>query len=311
MLNEYAQEFLAEIAPVPRSMVRDPSTSTSATSTGTASIRKPTSLRFLNVDRREFDEWLVSLLPANVDVVGSSPVRGFTQDHEGVTVTVRASTAPNTLCAATTSSVPTGRARPSAAPSAKAAYPPTSRCRTSASLRVNLSLTSTASTCATSATATPTPTSCRRASRLVGSVYYPKTKRPHEKQDQTMRILRQPFPSWARRSSGRLPWHSTCARPPTSSRAGRVLLVGEAGGFMSPTSGEGISYAMNSGAAAGGRSPPRLPDDALAAYSSGGRPHRLEHPPQAAWLPFMESAWGKYLAGFVPTPIVSKVTEGL
>ena len=29
------------------------------------------------------------------------------------------------------------------------------------------------------------------------------------------------------------------------------------------------------------------------------------------WLPFMESRVGKYLAGFVPTAIVSRVTQGL
>ncbi len=29
------------------------------------------------------------------------------------------------------------------------------------------------------------------------------------------------------------------------------------------------------------------------------------------WLPFMESRTGKYLAGFVPTPLVSSVTKGL
>ena len=32
---------------------------------------------------------------------------------------------------------------------------------------------------------------------------------------------------------------------------GRVLLAGEAGGFMSPTSGEGISYALETGFQAG------------------------------------------------------------
>jgi flavin-dependent dehydrogenase len=89
MLNEYAQEFLAEIAPLPPSMVRGPQYVNFRYVDWDRGIRKPTSLRFLNVDRREFDEWLVSLLPDNVDVVGSSPVRGWTQDADGVTVTVR------------------------------------------------------------------------------------------------------------------------------------------------------------------------------------------------------------------------------
>ena len=92
---------------------------------------------------------------------------------------------------------------------------------------------------------------------------------------------------------------------------GRVLLAGEAGGFMSPTSGEGISYAMNSGAAAGIAIASSTPDEALAVYAQAVDHIGSNIRRKLRWLPFMESAWGKYLAGFVPTPIVSKVTEGL
>ncbi|MDY0088150.1 MAG: FAD-dependent monooxygenase, partial [Coriobacteriia bacterium] len=89
MLNEYTQEFLAAISPLPDSMVHEPRYVNFRYVDWDRNIRRATSLRFLNVDRRQFDEWLVSLLPAEVDVVGSSPVTGFSQDAEGVTVDVK------------------------------------------------------------------------------------------------------------------------------------------------------------------------------------------------------------------------------
>ena len=82
---------------------------------------------------------------------------------------------------------------------------------------------------------------------------------------------------------------------------------------MSPTSGEGISYAMNSGrlagqAIAGHRSD--APLETLRAYERATAKIRSNVARKLKWLPFMESSWGKYMAGFVPTPIVSRVTRG-
>ena len=93
--------------------------------------------------------------------------------------------------------------------------------------------------------------------------------------------------------------------------AGRVLLAGEAGGFMSPTSGEGISYALNTGRLAGLAIADNDPDGALAAYGAATREISGNVARKLKWLPFMESRAGKYLAGFVPTPLVSRVTKGL
>ena len=77
--------------------------------------------------------------------------------------------------------------------------------------------------------------------------------------------------------------------------AGRVLLAGEAGGFMSPTSGEGISYALNTGRLAGQRRrrarvptrrSPRTPP----------RPRHIaaqHHGASCGGCPFMESRAGQ------------------
>jgi len=90
-----------------------------------------------------------------------------------------------------------------------------------------------------------------------------------------------------------------------------VLLAGEAAGFMSPTSGEGISYAMNAGRLAGEAIAESAPADALDAYVRASDHIARNIRRKLRWLPFMESSAGKYLAGFVPTPLVSRVTKGL
>jgi len=312
MLNEYAQEFLAEIAPVPESMVRPPAYINFRYVDWDRGIRKPTSLRFLNVDRREFDDWLVSLLPENVDVVGSSPVRGFTQDDAGVSVTVRVGGEDRTVRCNNLVGADGARSavRRTLGEGSVSTYVTLQDfCKLEGELEPYFDCIYMRDIGDSYAYSYIVP---KGEWGLVGSVYYPKTKRPHEKQDQTMEILRASLPQLGEtvKREASVALHVRSAGDVVPGR-GRVLLVGEAGGFMSPTSGEGISYAMNSGAAAGAAIAASTPDDALAAYSAGIDHIAKNIRRKLRWLPFMESAWGKYLAGFVPTPIVSKVTEGL
>ena len=147
---------------------------------------------------------------------------------------------------------------------------------------------------------------------IVGSVFYPKTKRPHEKHDAVLSTLRTNLPQLGeavkREASVALSIRSPEDVVPGM---GRVLLAGEAAGFMSPTSGEGISYALNAGRLAGEAIAASSPEEALAAYaaSSGHITRNIRR--KLRWLPFMESSLGKYLAGFAPTSLVSRITKGL
>jgi flavin-dependent dehydrogenase len=146
---------------------------------------------------------------------------------------------------------------------------------------------------------------------LVGSVFYPRTKRPWEKQDQVISLLRERMPQLGhqrlRESAAALYLRSP---EDVLHGAGRVLLAGEAAGFMSPTSGEGISYALRTGIEAG-LAAAGDPQDALGRYRASTAPIVADIRRRFRWLPLMESRAGKYLAGFVPTPIVSRVTMGL
>ncbi|TLM99293.1 MAG: hypothetical protein FDZ75_00410, partial [Actinobacteria bacterium] len=146
---------------------------------------------------------------------------------------------------------------------------------------------------------------------IVGSVFYPKTTRPYEKHEQALTALRQRLPLG--KSSKREAWVALSVRSPHDvvPGRGRVLLAGEAGGFMSPTSGEGISYALNTGMLAGTAVAEGAPDGALARYTDKTAHIHANINRKLKWLPFMESRAGKYLAGFVPAPLVSRVTKGL
>ena len=146
---------------------------------------------------------------------------------------------------------------------------------------------------------------------IIGSVFYPKTKRPHEKHDRVMATLKKKLPLGE--SSKREAWVALSVRHPSDvvPGRGRVLLAGEAGGFMSPSSGEGISYALNTGRLAGEAIASSSPGGALAAYQAETHHISRNIARKLKWLPFMESRAGKYLAGFVPTAVVSRITKGL
>lgn len=312
MLNPYAQEFLGPLGAIPDRIVLDPEHVYFRYVDWDRRIERPTELRFLNIDRAAFDDWLISLLPDNVTVSSGIRFKGLTQDETGVTATIGSN----------------GDARPVRCDALIGADGARSQVRRDlgvSSTRTYVTLQDFVrldgdlpayfdciymrgiGDCFAYAYIVP-----KGDTAIVGSVFYPKTKRPHEKQDEVLAALRSRLPqlgeSAKREASVAL---SVRAADDVVCGAGRVLLAGEAGGFMSPTSGEGISYAMNTGLLAGRAAASPVTADALDAYSRMSDDVRRNITRKLRWLPIMESRVGKYLAGFVPTPVVSKVTLGL
>lgn len=312
MLNEYAQDFLATIAPLPASMVRAPDHVNFRYVDWDRGIRKPTGLRFLNVDRMAFDEWLLSLLPDNVDIVDGSRLSGFTHGEQTVSAVFKRgerdhSVECNNLVGADGARSAVRRTLGEGSVSTYVTLQ--DFCTLEGEMEPYFDCIYMRDIGDSYAYSYVVP---KGELAIVGSVYYPKTKHPHLKQDQTMDILRGGFPQIGetvkREASVAL---SVRAARDVVPGHGRVLLVGEAGGFMSPTSGEGISYAMNSGWLAGEAIAANAPTNALDAYAHATGHIAANIRRKLKWLPFMESPWGKYLAGFVPTPVVSRVTQGL
>ena len=273
MLHEFSRAFLGPWGGVPRHIVLDPEHIDFRYVDWDRRIVKPTRLRFVNVDRAGFDEWLLSLLPDNVDVVGRLALSSFEENADGVLVRFKdAAGAERVVRCANLVGADGARStvRRALGPTTPAR---TSRSRITSGSPASCPATSTASTCGGSATRSPTGTSCRK--------------------------VRSPSsaPSSTRGRSGRgrcrTPCSGRCASGrPSSARAkreacaalylrtprdvtpgaGRVLLAGEAGGFMSPTSGEGISYALRSSRLAGQAIAASRPDDAVEAFRALAAP---------------------------------------
>jgi len=312
MLNEYTQQFLAPFGSPPDELFLEPRWVNFRYHDWDRGILKPTELRFANVDRAGFDAWLISLLPPNVTVVASATLMGFAENDHGVSVTVKR---PDDSLAEIDCANLIGCDGP----------------RSSVRRALGVGSVSTYVTlqdfCVTDGTLDPyfdciyirdigdsfayayvVP---KGEVAIVGSVFYPKTKRPHEKHEQVLALLRESLPLGA--STKREAWVALSVRHhgDVVRGRGRVLLAGEAGGFMSPTSGEGISYALNTGRLAGLSVGQNAPLEALKAYEAETHHVAANIGRKLKWLPFMESRAGKYLAGFVPAPFVSRITKGL
>ncbi len=311
MLNEYAQEFLSTWAEVPEDIMLSPRYVNFRYHDWDRDIKKPTELRFLNVDRRGFDDWLLSLLPPSVTVASAMPVEGFDAAEDGVTVRLGRNGDATTVTADVLVGADGARStvRRALGIGGAASYVTLQDfCLIEGDLQPYFDCIYIRDVGDSFGYGYLVP---KGDVAIVGSVFYPKTKRPHEKHEQVLAKLRDVYPlgeSVKREAAAAL-----CVRAADDviPGVGRVLLAGEAAGYMSPTSGEGISYAMNSGYLVGNAIAEHGPERALAAYTSTSAHIANNIRRKLRWLPFMESRAGKYLAGFVPTPLVSKVTKGL
>jgi geranylgeranyl reductase family protein len=310
MLNEYSQEFLARFGEVPEESILSPRYVNFRYHDWDRRILKPTELRFLNVDRRGFDSWLLSLLPDNVTVASSTAVTGFSQSRERVNVQLKNAEAREVECENLVGADgPRSTIRRQLGVGSASTYVTLQDfCKIESEIEPYFDCIYMRDIGDEFGYAYVVP---KGDVAIVGSVFYPKTKRPHEKHAQVLASLQEQL--GLGESIKREAWVALCVRnlADVNPGAGRVLLAGEAGGFMSPTSGEGISYALNSGSLAGQAIADGSPANALARYRSSVSSISQNVGRKLRWLPFMESRAGKYLAGFVPTPFVSRITRGL
>ncbi len=307
MLNHHAQRFLSKMAAVPNDMVLDPPHVNFRYVDWDRSIARPTELEFANVDRRRFDDWLLTFLPESVEVVGGCRLRSLEQHEDSVRVTLQDGGDP--LQETSEWLVGADGAR-SSVRRALSSYRPA----TYVTLQDRVELEGPLEPffdciymrdigdCFAYAYVVP-----KGAEAIVGSVFYPHTRQPAARHERVLAELRTRLPQLGearRREAGAA--LSVRSRADVHDGEGRVLLAGEAAGFMSPSSGEGISYALNTGLLAGEAL--ALGGDALASYTTATSGVRANIRHKLRWLPLMESRLGKYLAGFAPARVVSKAT---
>ena len=323
MLNVYTQRALAPYGGVPEEMVLDPRWITFRYHHLDYDVTKATDVRFLNVDRALFDEWLLSLLPDTVTVVPSTRLVDVEQSPVAVEVRVRGLTASGSranrmLCARYLIAAD----GPRATVRERLGIRPFDRYITVQEyVRIERGA---LDPCFDALC-------CKQFSRdygigylmpkgdvaIVGSVFYPGSTDCERKHEDVLKILRERYPLGE--SVAREKWFAAHLRRPADLVAGRgrILLAGEGGGFLSCTSGEGISFALNSGIMAGTsvaeayEAGGRVAGEALARYERKLVPMKKNLAFRMCMFPFMNSTLGKTVACAIPTPIVSKATEHL
>ncbi|MCL2818738.1 MAG: FAD-dependent monooxygenase [Actinomycetia bacterium] len=311
MIHPLSQEILKDIAPVPEWMLLDPSSVYFRYNDWDKGRIRNTDLAFLNVDRAPFDEWLLQQLPDGVEVMDSTRYISHAPRPDG-RLDVVAQKGDEQFAIICDFLVGADGTRSSV--------------RKSLGLNDFEKYVTLQDFCILEGPIAPAfdcfwfdaipelgvgyviPKSERV---LVGLIYYPGTKKAHELQDRALEILRERLPigETIKREAWAALKHSDIND--ISPGIGRVLLTGEAGGYLSPTSGEGISWALDSGRAAGRAIAQDLGDETLAAYAAGVEHLRRDIARRLWVFPIMNSRWGKTLMGYVPRTVISKATHYL
>ncbi len=325
MLNVYTRRALEPYGGVPEEIILDPRWIDFRYYHLDHDVRKRTDVRFLNVDREQFDAWLLSLLPANVEVAQQVRLADVAQTSAQVEVRLRDVTdagARRTTCVAASHLI--------------AADGPRATVRERLGLRpFDRYITVQEYVCIQSGALEPVfDCICSRAFpreygigyimpkgdvAIIGSIFYPGTHDCEQKHEEVLKRLREVYPYELGTSVRRESWIAAHLRRPSDMVAGlgRVLFAGEAGGFLSCTSGEGISFALNSGRKAGQAVADSMVSGSLVA---AGALHRYERSLvsmkrnlaiRMGMFPFMNNDVCKSLACLVPAPLVSKATEHL
>lgn len=323
MLNAYAQRWLEQVGGVPRSLMLDPAYVHFRFYDWDRPVKKATALRFVNVDRTCFDEWTLSLLPPAVRVWECAKLLGWEQDEHGVVAhLVRAGERIDVSCAFL---VGADGAR-SAVRRAGASWQQVACYHTVQEfVRIEPGSVEPFFDCIYSrhigaeygyGYIVP-----KGSLAIVGSVFFPGSKGMPALHARALETFAQRYPlgEAVRREAGSATQVRSLAD--IIGGQGRVYLAGEAAGLMSPSSGEGISFAFNSGQRCGAAIVCGLAQGAgnadeeariaRASYETALAPIRRNIRFRLRMFPIMNSSWGKWLGGSMPRGLISKVTEHL
>lgn len=312
MINADAAAFLTRFGQLPDSVMLAPATVRFRYVDLDHGIEKSTDLSFLNVDRAAFDAWLLAKVPDSVEVVERCVLAGCEQHPDGLDVTLdcRGQTV-HVVCGDLIGADGARSAvRRLIGKGTLATYVTLQdRIRLDGDLDPWFDCIYTREIGEGFAYAYVVP---KGDEVIVGGVYYPGTRRAGRVQDRVLDMVSTRIPGMGtphrREACVALSVRST---KDVVHGVDRVLLAGEAGGFLSPSSGEGISFALRSGWQAGTAVVTATDGDALALYRTATRGLRASIRRRLRWLPVMESRLGKRLAGYVPSRIISRVTEDL
>jgi len=317
MIHPLSTNILNEIAPVPKSLLLDPPQVQFRFNDWDRQIVKNVDLHFLNVDRIPFDEWMMTLLPDNVEVMDATSFVTHEVLPDGrlkATLRKHGGALKHVVC-----------------DHIVGADGPRSTVRKAIDLPAYNRYITVQDYCKREGDIEPVFDCFHFAGIpefaagyiipkddrvLVGLIYFPNTKRAHELQDKALDKLRERLPIGAslKREGWIAPKHNSAEDVSCGmvSGNGAVLLAGEAGGFISPTSGEGISWALDTGRLAG-KVIAKYDNaaDMLRSYEDQSAHLKRDIARRLRFYPFMTSKMGKKFAKYIPEPVISHFTQNL
>ena len=151
---------------------------------------------------------------------------------------------------------------------------------------------------------------------IIGSVFFPGSKNCLEAHEKAVDEFRSYYGYGSQQLRRREAWTAVKVNSTKDivGGHGRVLLAGEAGGIMSPSSGEGISFAMNSGKLAGMAIATQGKhkgdgSEVLECYRSSLKPIKANIRRRLLYFPLLNSHFGKVLGSVAPNFVVDKVAH--
>ena len=317
MIHPLSQNILNEIAALPDELLLDPPSVQFRFNDWDRQIIKNVDLHFLNVDRIPFDEWMISLLPENVEIMDATSFVSHEVDADGRLVSKLRKHGGEIVHVISNHIV--------------GADGPRSTVRKSIDLPAYNRYITVQDYCKREGHIDPAfdcfyfpnirgfaagyiiPKDDRV---LIGCIFFPNTRRAHESQDKILAKLRERLPigESLKREGWIAPRHKTADDVGWGMVAGKgaIFLAGEAGGFISPTSGEGISWALDTGKSVGQviaqhDDPQAMLDD----YKQRSMHLKKMIAFRLRIYPFMVSDWGKKMMKFIPQWVISRVTQHL
>lgn len=320
MLNEYAQAFLARIGDIPQSIISEPEWINFRFYDWDRKIKKATSLKFMNVDRVKFDDWLMGMLPSNVTVLPQTRFVALEQDSEKVKATFKDTGTADGSALVIEADYLIGCDGPRS--TVRRALPVT-QLKLYKTLQEFLPVHEDAEPyfdCLYSRNIAPSygygyliP---KDDAVIIGSVFFPESKNCARAHERAIEEFRTRYHYGYEQVRPREAWTAVKVNSVRDvvGGVGRVLLAGEANGIMSPSSGEGISFALNSGKLAGmavatqgrhknaGQAP-------LEAYRASLLPIKKCIGRKLKYFPVINSRIGKWLGGNSPARLVDAVAH--
>ncbi len=330
MLNEYAQAFLHErFGEIDARLLSEPQRINFRFFDWDRDLRKATTLSFVNVERCLFDDWLLHTLPDAVEVRGATRLVALTQTDEGVEALLRPADDASAAPVRVTCDYLVGCDGPRSTVRRCLPVPQVALYRT---LQDYLPLEKPLEPFFDCVYARGLGDAYgygyvvpKGKLAIVGSVFYPGSRHVREVHERALDMYRSFYP-YAAHSEKREAWTAAQVKNAADIVTGqrRVLLAGEAGGLFSPSSGEGISFALNSGARAGkaiaharegatvlGKRAHASWDEseALRLYRASMQPIVANIMRRLRYFPVLDSDLGKDLARFAPDALVDFVAH--